>query len=234
MKLTDFIANYLKSKKIDQVFGVNGGACVHLFDSFNKKKFKIVFNHHEQAASYAVGSYFKIKRKMSICLVTTGPGATNAITGLAAAWQDSTPAIFISGGARSDQLSSATGTRQVGTQELNILPVIKSLTKFSACLDKPHNIKNFLDKALFYALEGRQGPVWLEIPLDLQLSQVYKIKSLKKKNNIKQNNFFDYSGEILKLLKHSKKPLFILGNGINSSNSSHLIKKFFKKKKFLT
>ena len=117
---------------------------------------------------------------MSICTTTTGPGCTNAMTGLAAAWQDSIPCLFISGQARSNQLSINTKTRQVGTQEINSIDIVKSVTKYAVTLNEDDNINQVLQNAYEIALEGRPGPVWIEVPLDLQLK---KISSSKFKKN---------------------------------------------------
>ena len=139
IKTTDLIASFFKSKGLTQVFGVTGGAAVHLFDSYKKKNFNVIFTHHEQSAAFAVCSYYRANNKMAICTTTTGPGCTNSITGLAAAWQDSIPCLFISGQARSNQLSFKTKTRQVGTQEINSIDLVKSITKCAVILNEKDN-----------------------------------------------------------------------------------------------
>lgn len=233
IKTTDLIANFFKSKGINQVFGVTGGAAVHLFDSYKKKNFKLVFTHHEQSAAFAVCSYYKVHKKVAICTTTTGPGCTNTITGLAAAWQDSIPCLFICGQARSNQLSIKTKTRQVGTQEINSIDIVKSITKFSITLSEKDNINEVLQKAYEIALNGRPGPVWIEVPLDLQLK---KIKSvfLNKKNILKNRKIIYKSLEtkiidLKKLLLNSKNPVVVAGNGIITSNTISSFKKFIIK-----
>ena len=232
IKTTDLIADFFKIKKIKQVFGVTGGAAVHLFDSYKKKKYNIIFTHHEQSAAFAVCSYFKENKKLAICTTTTGPGCTNAITGLAAAWQDSIPCIFISGQARSNQLSMKTKTRQVGTQEINSIGIVKSITKFAVTLTENDNINQVLQNAYDIALSGRPGPVWIEVPLDLQLKKINS-ESYKKKlilKNEKANKFIN--NKILKvkeLISNSKKIVVVAGNGIITSNNLNQFKKFINK-----
>ena len=232
IKTTDLIANFFKSKGISQVFGVTGGAAVHLFDSYAKKKFKIIFTHHEQSAAFAVCSYYKSNNKMAICTTTTGPGCTNAITGLAAAWQDSIPSIFISGQARSNQLSIDSKTRQVGTQEINSIDIVKSITKMSVILNEKDNIKQVLNDAYNIALNGRPGPVWIEVPLDLQLKFVennpYLTKKNKKLTSLRKSESNKIS-EIKKLISSSKLPMVVAGGGIISSKTYNDFKKFIKK-----
>ena len=232
IKTTDLIANFFKSKGIKNVFGVTGGAVVHLFDSFKKKKFNLLFTHHEQSSAFAVCSYYKEHKKMAICTTTTGPGCTNSITGLAAAWQDSIPCIFVSGQARSNQLSSKTKTRQVGTQEINSINIVKSLTKYSVTLTENDNINQVLQNAYDIALQGRPGPVWIEVPLDLQLKKVksslFKKKFIfNKENNSKKKNL--NFQKLKKLIFNSKKIVVVAGNGIITSGNEGNYKKFISK-----
>jgi acetolactate synthase-1/2/3 large subunit len=232
IKTTDLIASFFKSKGLNQVFGVTGGAAVHLFDSYKKKKFKVIFTHHEQSAAFAVCSYYKENKKMGICTVTTGPGCTNAITGLAAAWQDSIPCLFISGQARSDQLSFKTKTRQVGTQEINSIDLVKSITKYSVILNENDNINQVLQDAYDIALKGRPGPVWIEVPIDVQLRKVksHKFKSKRNISNIRINKSkFQKILRLKKMILKSKKPLVVAGNGIATAEAIDLFKKFIKK-----
>ena len=231
-KTTDLIASFFKSKGINNVFGVTGGAAVHLFDSYKKKKFNIIYTHHEQSAAFAVCSYYKENKKMAICTATTGPGCTNSITGLAAAWQDSIPCLFIVGQARSSQLSIKTKTRQVGTQEINSIDLVKSITKYAVTLNKKDNIRQVLQNAYDIAWSGRPGPVWIEVPIDLQL---IKVRAKQNKNEVKFVNQKIKEKELkkipslTKMILNSKKPLVIAGNGIVTSNTSNLFKKFIKK-----
>jgi acetolactate synthase-1/2/3 large subunit len=232
IKTTDLIASFFKSKGLTQVFGVTGGAAVHLFDSYKKKNFNVIFTHHEQSAAFAVCSFYKANKKMAICSTTTGPGCTNSITGLAAAWQDSIPCLFISGQARSNQLSFKTKTRQVGTQEINSIDLVKSITKYAVILKEKDNINQVLQNAYDIALKGRPGPVWIEVPLDLQLRKV-RVNKFKSKIKLSDNKInkikFQKILRLKKMILNSKKPLVVAGNGIVTSNTIDLFKKFIKK-----
>ena len=230
IKVTDLIADFFKKKNINQVFGVTGGAAVHFFDSFQKYKYKIIFTHHEQTASFAVSSYYKTFNKVAICSATTGPGATNAITGLAAAWQDSVPSIFIVGQARSNQLSRDTKTRQVGTQEIDTINIVKSITKFATTIKKTDDLNHVLQKAYEEATSNRPGPVWIEIPIDIQISELNLKKIIKRNNNNLNKKISIYTKKKLlslnKLILKSKKPVIVAGNGIITSKSTSIFKKF--------
>jgi len=129
MKLTDYIAEFFSNKGVKHVFGLTGGAVVHLFDSVARHpNMEAIFNHHEQAGAFAAEAYAKVTNNIGVAFTTTGPGATNAITGLAAAWLDSVPCVYISGQARISHTTQGKPIRQLGTQQLDIIPVVKSLT----------------------------------------------------------------------------------------------------------
>ena len=131
MKLTDTLAKILQENSINHVFGLQGGAVVHIFDSIEKKKIGVTYTNHEQSAALAAVANAKCNQNIGCAIVTTGPGCTNAITGLMAAWQDSIPCLFISGQSRSQHTSYGKKVRQVGTQEVNICDIVKPLTKYS-------------------------------------------------------------------------------------------------------
>ena len=135
MKVTDKIAEILSKNKIKNIFGLQGGAVVHIFDSLEKKNFNVTYNHHEQSAALAAVANAKVTKNIGCAVVTTGPGTTNAITGLLASWQDSVPCIFISGQARSNHVSYGKKVRQVGTQEVNICDIVKPITKYTKFID---------------------------------------------------------------------------------------------------
>ena len=134
MKATDLIANILKKNSLKCAFGLQGGAVVHIFDSLVKNKIKVIFTHHEESAALAATANAKLTNEIGCAVVTTGPGSTNAITGLLAAWQDSVPVIFISGQARSNHTSYGKKVRQVGTQEVNICDIIRPISKWRTCM----------------------------------------------------------------------------------------------------
>ena len=150
MKLTDYVANFFSKNGIDTAFGLTGGAVVHFFDSIDKHpKMQAVFCHHEQAASLAAPAYSKIKKKPGLCMVTTGPGGTNAVTGVTGAWQESIPCFFISGQSRMEHTSRGKPVRQIGSQELDIISIVEPITNYSKLIRKPESIRYHLEKALY-------------------------------------------------------------------------------------
>lgn len=229
MKLTDCLANILKKNNINHVFGLQGGAVVHIFDSIEKKKIGVTYTNHEQSASLAAVSYSKSTENTGCVVITTGPATTNAMTGLLAAWQDSVPCLFISGQSRSQHTSYGKKVRQVGTQEVNICDIVKPITKYSKFINDKDNFIHELEKAILIANEGRKGPVWLDIPLEFQWSDIKfeskKIVKEKKNYNLRIDKFLNF-------LENSKKPLITLGYGVRSSKENiKYIKKIISKYK---
>lgn len=173
MKLTDYLAEFFAEKGVRHVFGLTGGAVVHLFDSAARNgKLTPIFTHHEQSAAFAAQMYARVTRNCGLCFVTTGPGVTNALTGLAAAWLDSVPCIYVSGQARLAHTTRGKKIRQLGTQQLDVIDIVKPVTKYAVMLDDPRSIRFHLEKAWHIATSGRPGPVWIDLPLDMQWAQV--------------------------------------------------------------
>ena len=230
MNNCQFIAKYLVKQGIDTAFGVTGGGAMFLNEAFRQeKKIKFIFTHHEQASAMAAEAYYRIKKKTAIASVTSGPGGTNAITGVIGSWIDSIPMLILSGQVESKDMIGNSGTRQIGIQEANIIDVVKPITKYAKTLSKNSDIKNELDKAIKISNEGRPGPVWIDIPLDVQ-SQKFKIKRKTKKISskkyiIKKNKF----EQIYKFINNSSRPLFLIGNGIHISKSEKYFIKLIKK-----
>ena len=233
MKVTDLIAKLLKQNKIDHAFGLQGGAVVHIFDSLIKNKINITFTHHEESAALAAVSNAKARQEIGCAVVTTGPGTTNAITGLLSSWQDSVPVIFISGQARSNHTSYNKKVRQVGTQEVNICDIVRPITKYTKFIKDKETVIDEFNKAITIAKSGRPGPVWLDLALEVQWQDVKinknKIKFIKQpKLKFPSNNF----QQSIKALNSSVRPIFILGAGIKSSGINiNELKKFFSKNK---
>ena len=221
MKLTDIIGATLKKYQINEVFGLQGGAVVHIFDSIEKYGVKTVYTLHEQSAALASVANAKVTGKFGCAVVTTGPGTTNAITGLLGAWNDSIPCIFISGQVRSDHVSYNKPVRQVGTQEAPICNIVKPITKLSIFIKDPSTFQEELEKAICIACEGRPGPVWIDIPLEYQWLDVpYKSNYIKQPDNKNYDN--DKINTFEKFLMESKKPLLVLGYGIRLSDTIDL------------
>lgn len=176
MKLSDYVVKFFEGQTVKDIFMVSGGGCMHLVDSFGRsEKIKYWCTEHEQAAAMAAEAYAKMKNDIGLVLTTSGPGATNTLTGVLDCWQDSTPVIFISGQSKSTQTvlrSGITGLRQFGVQEGNIIPIVESITKYAVEVDNEEKIRYCLEKATHIAKSGRPGPVWLSIPLDIQSADV--------------------------------------------------------------
>jgi Thiamine pyrophosphate-requiring enzymes [acetolactate synthase, pyruvate dehydrogenase (cytochrome), glyoxylate carboligase, phosphonopyruvate decarboxylase] len=226
MKLSDVLAKTLIKYKIKNVFGLQGGAVVHIFDSLEKYNINVVYTLHEQTASLAASANSKIEEsKFGVCVVTSGPGATNAITGLLGAWNDSTPCLFISGQVRSSHVSYGKKVRQFGTQEAPICDIVKPIVKHSYYVDNPKDFQKKLENSIQIATSGRPGPVWIDIPLEFQWVDVdynlnYKVRRKKLEKASKKIQKFE------NLLSESKQPLIIVGNGVRLSLSTKLLKKF--------
>jgi len=210
MKVSDLVIDFFYKKGIDTAFTVSGGGCIHLIDSLRTSPMEVICPHHEQAAVMASEGYYRISNKPSLNIVTTGPGGTNTITGLLGLWLDSIPGIIISGQVPTNQLSEGTGCRQIGDQEFDIVNVVKPMTKYAVSIKDKSQIIPELTKAYQIALEGRPGPVWIDIPLDIQGSYIEP----------------DYKDTLVNLLQSSKKPLVIAGNGIHLSNTYNKLNQF--------
>ncbi len=165
MTVADYIVKTL-SKLIIHVFILSGGGCIYLIDSLGRSKLKYVCMQHEQAAVFAAEGYARLKNTIGVAIVTTGPGSTNAVTGVYSAWCDSIPLLVISGQVKREMIKNK--QRQLGDQEADIISIVKSITKYAYELKDAKEIKEELSKAIKVATSGRKGPVWLSIPLDIQ------------------------------------------------------------------
>ena len=221
-KLSDYVFDFLKKKGVDIGFSVSGGAAAHLLDSSKKNGFKLIPNYHEQASAMCAEGFARITNRPALVLVTNGPGSSNTITGVVGAYQDSIPMIIISGQVPTRQTLQP-GLRQLGVQELDIIPIIKSITKYSIQVRNKDDIKFHLEKAYYLTNNGRKGPVWLDIPLDIQASFI-NVKRLRnftpEKNRVPETNF----SEIIKMISEANQPLIICGNGIHISETENDIK----------
>src|SRR3989344_2348600 len=182
VRVADYIISFVYDLGVHHIFTVTGGGAMFLDDAIaSHKKIEYVCNHHEQASVMAADSYSRVTGNFSVAVVTSGPGATNTLTGVVGAWQDSIPLMIISGQSKKQQTvqnSRIKGLRQFGFLEVNIIPIVKSVTKYSVMINDPHLIRYHLEKAVYLAKSGRPGPVWLDVPLDVQ-GAVIDDKSLR-------------------------------------------------------
>lgn len=236
-KVSDYIADFLAKNEISDIFTVVGGGAMHLNDSLgHHKDLKCTYCHHEQACSIAAESYARIHNKIAAVCVTTGPGGTNAITGVVGGYLDSIPMLIISGQVRYDTTVRSTGLnlRGLGDQEFDICKAVDSMTKYCEMVIEPKKIRYCLEKALYIAKSGRPGPCWLDIPLNVQASYIeteelesYDINEYKKELPVQLNeSIFE---DIINKIKKAKRPVLYAGNGIRISEGYTEFKRLIDK-----
>lgn len=234
MRTSDYIIQFLRDQyNVDTFFTVSGGGCIFLIDSLGKtENIKYIATHHEQAAAIAAEGYSRINNKLAVCIVTSGPGGTNAITGTLCSWLDSIPVLFISGQVNKELTTNFTKSklRQLGDQEFNIVKTVENMTKFAIQINDPQDVKYYLQKACKTAMSGRPGPVWLDIPLNVQSADIdfNKTKSFDEKIEIAEPSGFEIDNVIEKW-NNAKNPLLIVGNGVRLSGAISELKELLSK-----
>lgn len=237
VKLSDYIFSFIEDLGVKDVFAVCGGGAMHLVDSLGKNEnLQYIATHHEQAAAMAAEGYARISGKPGVALVTSGPGGTNAITGVCGAWIDSIPTIFISGQVTSDTLIGDTGLRQFGIQEANIIELVRPITKYAVTVKDPNTIKYHIQKAAHLALTGRPGPVWLDIPLDIQskvidLNKISSFKPDEIKQIDKKHQLKAQISKCIDMLQKAKQPVLISGYGIRLAKGEKQFQELVEKLK---
>lgn len=236
MKLSDYVVDFFEKKGLEDMFMVTGGGCMHLVNSFgNSSKIKYWCTQHEQSAAMAAEAYSKMKNGICVVLTTSGPGATNTVTGVLDCYQDSTPVIFISGQAKSKQTvhnSGISGLRQFGVQEADIVPIVQSITKMAVEVTEPKKIRYYLEKAVYEATNGRPGPVWISIPLDVQSANINPKELMGYyEENITVSPTERDMKYVIEALKQAKRPVIIAGHGIRLANGCDLLKDFAERHK---
>lgn len=237
IKVSDYIAQFLVKNGINHAFTVTGGGAMHLNDSLGHAKgLTCVYNHHEQACAIAAESYARIHNKIAAVCVTTGPGGTNAITGVVGGWLDSIPMLIISGQVRFDTTARSTGLniRAMGDQEFDITKAVDSMTKYCEMVIDPTTIRYCLEKAYYLATTGRPGPCWLDIPLNVQAAMV-ETDDLKGFNVAEVASrqvpavTDDTVSAIIEKVRNAKRPVLYAGNGIRISGGFESFKKVVDK-----
>jgi acetolactate synthase-1/2/3 large subunit len=196
---------------------------MHLVDSVGKcPDIEYICNLHEQACAIASEAYGQYTNNLGVALVTTGPGGTNTITGVAGAWLDSTPCLFLSGQVKRADIKGNLGIRQLGFQEIDIVQLVDSLTKYAVTVTDPNSIRYHLEKAVYLAKTGRPGPVWIDIPLDVQATQIEEtdlvgFKPSEVENTVKSSLLQQQVGEAIWLFNQAKRPVILVGNGVRLS-----------------
>ena len=222
MNVSEYIMDRLAKEGVEKIFMVSGGGGMYLIEALGQNpNIKHICNHHEQASVMAAEGYQRATQNLGVALVTTGPASTNALTGVCCAWNDSIPLLVLSGQAKTATLVGNTGMRQRGTHEVNIVPIVKPVTKYAVTVMDARKIRYHLEKALYLAKNGRPGPVWLDIPLDIQQAQINpdELETYAPENQQE----YDYKlDELLSLLNSSKRPIFIAGYGLKLSKQNKL------------
>lgn len=226
MRVADYVFEFIARQNIGHVFFLPGGGAMHLNNGLLRQKaITPVSMLHEQGAAIAAEGYARTSGQFGVCLVTSGPGATNALTGVAGAWFESTPVMVLSGQVKRADLKRDSGVRQLGTQELDIVTMVGSITKYAVCLTDPARARYELEKALFLMRDGRRGPVWIDIPLDVQATDIDPAAQAG----------FDPAAEgyavepaqpatadiekLAQLFRAAKRPVLIAGNGIHGAGA---------------
>ena len=235
MRVADYIIKTLTDKyNVKHIFLVTGGGAMHLNDAVGKnKKIKYICNHHEQASAMAAEGYSRISGKVGVTMVTSGPGGGNAVTGVMGAWLDSIPMLVLSGQVKIETtILKAPGLRQLGDQEINITDIVRPITKYSVMVTSSEDIRYHLERAMYLAEHGRPGPVWLDIPLDIQAAEIDP-NNLREYNSDEDSLKSDLSSikTVVKKLFQAKRPVIVAGNGIRLSGASDLFSSLVNKLK---
>lgn len=237
-RVADIVMAELGKHGLTHVFILSGGGIMYLVDALGSSPLEYICCHHEQAASIAAQAYAMQRKDLGCCLITTGPGGTNALTGCAAAYMDSTPVLFLSGQVKTADFASLRHVRQFGAQENDIVSMARPVTKYAVLADNPDTVLWELQKALYIATHGRKGPVWLDIPLDIQCAEVdaatvpqfspdqlqesmpdVTIQQATTKNALRQS-----IAEVQRLLATAKRPLLLAGHGIPTAQAEGLFR----------
>lgn len=228
IKVSDYVAQRLKNVYgVEHVFLISGGGAMHLNDSLGKY-LSYTCNHHEQASAIAAEGYARVNQKLAVVNVTTGPGGLNALNGVFGQWTDSVPVLYISGQVKYQTTIDSCdvqGLRQLGDQEVDIINVVKPLVKYAEMVKNALDIKAILDKAIHIATTGRFGPVWIDIPMDIQGAYIEE-SSLSEYNSSADKICFESYDEqinsVLCMLRNAKSPIIVAGHGIRLAKSQEI------------
>lgn len=230
-KVSDYIADFLAEREITQIFTVVGGGAMHLNHSFgHHPRLHCLYNHHEQASAMAAECYARVHGRIAVVCVTSGPGALNALNGVVGAYQDSIPMLVISGQAKRDLCIHGCGgkIRSIGGQEVDIVPAVQqNMTKYAVMVMEPERIRYELEKALYLAREGRPGPSWLDIPLDVQGGGIETdaLEGFEPPAPSAQINLPQIARGLLARLRAAERPVLYAGNGIRWSGGMELFRR---------
>jgi acetolactate synthase-1/2/3 large subunit len=232
VKLSDYVADFVSALGIGHIFVVPGGGAMHLNDSIGHVVgLTCVYNLHEQASAVAAEAYARVSGGLGAALVTSGPGSTNAITGVLAAWLDSTPCLFMSGQVKRSDLKTGSRLRQLGPQEVDICALVGPITKYAVTVTDPGQIRAHLETAVHLAQSGRPGPVWIDIPLDVQAARIdpdglpgagdsWKVMESAFASQLDPVELARQASAVANALRSSERPVLLAGNGIRSAGAA--------------
>ena len=232
-RLADYVAEFVAAQGVGCVFLVPGGGAMYLVDAFGAcPGMTYVPNHHEQASAIAAEAYARVNGRLGCALVTTGPGATNAITGCAGAWIESVPLLIISGQVKRDDLMGTSGVRQMGPQEVDIVSIVRPITKYAATVMEPAAIRRHLEEAVHLATTGRRGPVWLDIPLDVQNASI-DVKTLAGFSPTASNEADTAPTDaqldaVMALVARAERPIILAGHGIRLAEAADTFRELYE------
>jgi acetolactate synthase-1/2/3 large subunit len=227
VKLSDWLFDFLAAQGVKHVFEVTGGGAMHLNDSLGQcRAIGYTCTLHEQAAAMAAESYAKVAGDIGVCVVTTGPGGTNALTGVAGAWLDSTPMLVISGQVKRADLKGATGVRQMGVQEVDVVAMATPVTKYAVTVTEPADIRFHVEKALHLARTGRPGPVWIDLPLDVQGAMIdetslraFTPPPMDVAGAATSDELAAAVRSTIDMLNAAERPVVLIGNGVRLAHA---------------
>ncbi|MAX52911.1 MAG: acetolactate synthase [Methylophaga sp.] len=230
-RVADYIFARVAELGVKEVFLLPGGGAMHLVDALGQNPdITFIPTHHEQAAAIAAEAYSRVNETLGVALVTTGPGATNALTAVAGAWIESVPLLIISGQVKRADMKADSGVRQMGPQEVDIVSMVKPITKYAITVDEPENIGLYLDKALHEAMTGRKGPVWLDVPLDVQASLIEPEELARDESNTDTESDCALElDEVIQLIQQAERPIILAGHGIRLSGAADAFKQLYEK-----
>jgi len=223
MRVADYIFEFIANQGVAHVFFLPGGGAMHLNNALlRQQRLQAVSMLHEQGAAIAAEGYARTSGRFGACLVTAGPGATNAMTGLAGAWFESTPVMFISGQVKRADLKGDSGLRQLGTQELDVVSMVRHISKYAVCLLDPMRARYELEKALHQMQSGRKGPVWIDVPMDVQATEI---------DPVQQEGYTPHTDtrparpdalaltRLAQRLQKAQRPVLLVGNGVHGAGA---------------
>lgn len=244
-KLSDYVIEFVANAGVKHIFMLTGGGCMHLTDSVGRRSdIEYVCCLHEQACAFAAEAYAEYTNGLGVALVTTGPGGTNTITGLAAAWLESASCLFISGQAKRADLIGSSGVRSMGQQEVDIISIVRPITKHAKTILEPETIRYELEKAVYLATHGRRGPVWIDIPLDVQATVIDEknLRGFDPNDAVPDreparvgtdvraytDGLREQVSQAIDLLNRAERPVLFLGNGVRIAHVRGLVTKLIE------